>query len=177
VEHVAGRVLPAWGGGEGRWWRWRGCGRHKGGSVTAAAVSVAEGGSRRCRSRHLSKHRPAAGKHGIKGGAWQQQRASGTESAERRGYRAASPATPPGWGTSEPTFSARDAQFLGNGHRTWWKVSSKYREHSLSPFTEGRVVQHAQGVFTDTPRACFIACLGRVTPARLPKHGACFRRV
>ena len=35
----------------------------------------------------------------------------------------------------------------------------------------GRVVQHAQGVFTDTPRACFIACLGRVTPARLPKHG------
>jgi len=35
-----------------------------------------------------------------------------------------------------------------------------------------RVVQHAQGVFTDTPRACFIACLGRVTPARLPKHGA-----
>jgi len=40
-----------------------------------------------------------------------------------------------------------------------------------------RVVQHAQGVFTDTPRTCFIACLGRVTPARLPKHGACFRRV
>jgi len=40
-----------------------------------------------------------------------------------------------------------------------------------------KVVQHAQGVFTSTPRACFIACLGRITPARLSKHEACVRRV
>jgi len=50
-----------------------------------------------------------------------QQWATGTESAERRKYRAASPATPPGWGASEPAFSAREAQFFGNCHRTWGK--------------------------------------------------------
>ena len=43
---------------------------------------------------------------------------------------------PPGWGASEPAFSARDAQFFGNCHRTWWEVRSEYRDHSLSPFTE-----------------------------------------
>jgi len=47
-------------------------------------VAVAAGGSRRCRSRHWRKHRPTAGKRGNKGGAWQQQWATGTESAERR---------------------------------------------------------------------------------------------
>jgi len=45
----------------------------------------------------------------------------------------------PGWGASEPAFSAWDAQFFGNCHRTWWKVSSQYRDHSLSPFTEGQL--------------------------------------
>jgi len=81
--------------GAGPWRRWWGCRRHAGGSVAAAAVAVgAAGGSRRCLSRHGPKHRPAAGKHGNKGGEWQRQWAAGTESAERRRYRSASPATP-----------------------------------------------------------------------------------
>jgi len=42
----------------------------------------------------------------------------------------------PGWGASEPAFSA---QFFGNCHRTWWEVSSQYRDHSLSPSTEGQL--------------------------------------
>ena len=110
ANSVAGGAVPAWGGwggasgevavvrpprGAGPWRRWRGCVRHEGGSVAAEAVAVAAGGSRSCRSRHWRKHRPAAGKHGKKGGAWQQQWATGTESAEPRGYHAASPATPP----------------------------------------------------------------------------------
>jgi len=40
---------------------------------------------------------------------------------------------------SEPAFSARDAQFFGNCHRTWCEVNSQYRDHSLAPFTEGQL--------------------------------------
>jgi len=106
MAEVAGaRPLPAVGTSR----KYRGCGRHAGVSVAAAAVAAAAAVSRRFRSRHWRKHRPAALKHGNKGGAWQQQWATGTESAERRGYRATSLATP-GVGMSEPAFSARDAQ-------------------------------------------------------------------
>jgi len=103
----------------GPWRRWRGCVRHEGGSVAAAAVAVAAGGSRRCRSRHWRKHRPAAGKHGNKGGAWQQQWATGTESAEPRGYRAASPATPPGVG-------GVGTRFLRTGCTVLWQLSQNW---------------------------------------------------
>ena len=73
------------------------------------------GGIRRCRSRHWRKHRPAAGKHGNKGGAWKQQWATGTESAERRGYRAAGPATPGVGGVG--------TRFLRTGCTVLWRLS------------------------------------------------------
>jgi len=109
---VAGARPPR---GAGPWRRWRGCSRHTGGSVAAAAVAFAAGGSRRCRSRHWRKHRPAAGKHGNKGGEWQQQWVTGTESAERRGNCAASSATPGMGGVG--------TRFLRTGCTVLWKVS------------------------------------------------------
>ena len=114
----------------GPWWRWWGCVRHEGGSVAAAAVAVAAGGSRRYRSRHRRKHRPVAGKHGNKGGVWQQQWATGTESAEPRGYRAASPATPPGVG-------GVGTRFLRTGSTVLWQLSEQtLQRRSHSPIGE-----------------------------------------
>jgi len=53
-----------------------------------------------------------------RGGAWKQQRATGTESAERRGNRAASPATLPG-------VAGVGTRFLRTGCTVLWQVSQK----------------------------------------------------
>jgi len=134
-------------GGRGRGGRQDGCGGTEGNSV--------ECGGRADLLEHWLKRKSAAEESATAGGeAW--GTFGGTKRLADRLCRAEwgkpaqspqsdanivpqAPQPPPGWGASEPAFSSRDAQFCGNCHRTWRKVSSQCRDHSLSPFTEGQL--------------------------------------
>jgi len=55
---------------------------------------------------------------------------------------------PPELGASDPALFARDAQFFGNCHKTWWEVSSQYRDRFFALFTKGQLPLRWLGINT-----------------------------
>jgi len=141
-----GGAEPAGGGGGGGRGGGGGGGRGHGGGGGGAAATWA---ARLPQRRWLSQREVAAAAVAATGASTGRRRESTVTKVEH-GNSSGKPAQSrqrdadivpqaPGWGASEPAFSARDAQFFGNCHRTWWEVTSQYRDHSLSPFTEGQM--------------------------------------
>jgi len=135
------------------WKRWPGCGRGEGGRGAAATWAARSPQRRWPLQREAAATAVAAA--GTSAGRRQgrtvtkvEHRNSSEEPAQSRKSDAdivSQPPQPPrgipvrGGGRREAAFSAQDAQFSGNCHRTWWEVSSQYRDHSLLPQTEGQL--------------------------------------